>query len=295
MKYYIVRYGAMRALGVAEARETEPIHFFHGARVVVKSPRGQELATILRAAEESELHEIPNLAKERLSFVRPATPKDFDVVDRNRKQERPDFARCQKIIARMKLDMQLVRVERILGGERVVVYYVADGRVDFRELVRALAAEFQTRVEMRQIGVRDETKLLADAGDCGREVCCNSFLAVMPPVSMKMAKLQKATLDATKVSGRCGRLKCCLRFEYDYYHELQETTPSIGRVVTTPNGRGRVIAQELLAQRVVVEFDDGGRQSFNISELVSQPPKHEKPSGGKKSGKKDGKKKSPKE
>lgn len=288
MKYYIVRYGAMRALGVAEVRDTEKTTFFHGARVVVKSPRGQELATILRAVEQEELAALTNLGKDRLSFVRRANHKDFDVVERNRTLERPDFARCQKIITRMKIDMQLVRVERILGGERVVVYYVADGRVDFRELVRALAAEFQTRVEMRQIGVRDETKLLADAGDCGREVCCNSFLAVMPPVSMKMAKLQKATLDPTKVSGRCGRLKCCLRFEYDYYHELQETTPAIGRVVSTPSGRGRVIAQELLAQRVVVEFEDGGRQGFTVDELIPQRPKPEKNKRAKRDAKKKG-------
>jgi cell fate regulator YaaT (PSP1 superfamily) len=115
--------------------------------------------------------------------------------------------------------MELVEVEHLFGGERIVIYYLADNRVDFRELVRVLAGEFQTRIEMRQIGVRDEAKLLADFGDCGCPVCCNTHLVQMPPVSMRMAKLQKATLDPTKISGRCGRLKCCLRYEYDNYEE----------------------------------------------------------------------------
>jgi cell fate regulator YaaT (PSP1 superfamily) len=124
--------------------------------------------------------------------------------------------------------MQLVDVEHIFGGERVVIYYLAESRVDFRELVKLLAGEFQTRIEMRQIGVRDEAKLLADYGDCGIPVCCNTHLVVMPPVSMKMAKLQKATLDPTKISGRCGRLKCCLRYEFETYEQAQRESPAVG-------------------------------------------------------------------
>ena len=118
--------------------------------------------------------------------------------------------------------MELVDVEHLFGGERIVFYFLAEKRVDFRELVKDLAREYQTRIEMRQIGVRDEAKLLADYGDCGKPVCCNTHMAVMPPVSMRMAKLQKSTLDPTKISGRCGRLKCCLRFEQDVYEEFQE-------------------------------------------------------------------------
>ncbi len=137
--------------------------------------------------------------------------------------------------------MELVDVEHLFGGERIVVYYLAEGRVDFRELVKMLAGEFQTRIEMRQIGVRDEAKLLADYGDCGKPVCCNTHLVEMPPVSMKMAKLQKATLDPTKISGRCGRLKCCLRYEYDTYEQLQKELPPIGSRVVTPEGRAGVI------------------------------------------------------
>ncbi len=120
-------------------------------------------------------------------------------------------------------------VEHLFGGERIVFYFLAEKRVDFRELVKDLAREFQTRIEMRQIGVRDEAKLLADYGDCGKPVCCNTHMAEMPPVSMRMAKLQKSTLDPSKISGRCGRLKCCLRFEQDVYEEFQKELPPVGR------------------------------------------------------------------
>ena len=143
--------------------------------------------------------------------------------------------------------MQLVDVEHLYGGERVVIYYLAEDRIDFRDLVKTLATEFQTRIEMRQIGVRDEAKLLADYGDCGKPVCCNTHLSEMPPVSMKMAKLQRATLDPSKISGRCGRLKCCLRYEYDTYQDLQRELPPVGADIITNSGRARVLAQEILA------------------------------------------------
>ena len=164
--------------------------------------------------------------------------------------------------------MDLVRIEHIFGGERIIVYYVAEGRIDFRELVKVLAAEFQTRIEMRQIGVRDETKLLADFGDCGKEVCCNWYLVEMPPVSMKMAKLQKATLDPAKISGRCGRLKCCLRYEYDHYAESLRQMPLAGKIVSTPEGEGKVIGHELLAGLVAVEIPDAGKKSIPLRDVV---------------------------
>jgi cell fate regulator YaaT (PSP1 superfamily) len=132
-----------------------------------------------------------------------------------------------------------------------------------------LASEFQTRIEMRQIGVRDEAKLLADYGDCGKPVCCNTHLIEMPPVSMKMAKLQKATLDPTKISGRCGRLKCCLRYEYDTYIELQRELPPIGSEVNLEKGIARVIGQEILAQQLLVEYEDNRRALVDVAEVVS--------------------------
>ena len=165
--------------------------------------------------------------------------------------------------------MELVDVEHVFGGERIVVYYLAENRVDFRDLVKQLAGEFQTRIEMRQIGVRDEAKLLADYGDCGKPVCCNTHLNEMPPVSMKMAKLQKATLDPTKISGRCGRLKCCLRYEYDTYEELQKDLPPVGSEVLTQRGRQRVLAHEILAQQLLVETEDHRRLLIPAADVLT--------------------------
>jgi cell fate regulator YaaT (PSP1 superfamily) len=166
--------------------------------------------------------------------------------------------------------MELVDVEHLFGGERIVFYFLAEKRVDFRELVKDLAREYQTRIEMRQIGVRDEAKLLADYGDCGKPVCCNTHMAVMPPVSMRMAKLQKSTLDPSKISGRCGRLKCCLRFEQDVYEEFQQELPPVGTRVLTAKGQGRVLAQEVLARKVLVEFEDGRRIPVAAAEILTR-------------------------
>ena len=166
--------------------------------------------------------------------------------------------------------MQLVDLEHLFGGERLVFYFLAEKRVDFRELVRAMAREFQARIELRQIGVRDEAKLLADYGDCGKPVCCNTHMTVMPPVSMRMAKIQKSTLDPNKISGRCGRLKCCLRFEQDVYDEFLKDLPAAGDRVVTAQGQGRVLAQEILARRVLVEFEDGRRLPIPVGEILTR-------------------------
>ena len=165
--------------------------------------------------------------------------------------------------------MRLVDVEHLYGGERIVVYYLADGRIDFRDLVKLLAKEFQTRIEMRQIGVRDEAKLLADYGDCGKLVCCNTHLSEMPPVSMRMAKLQKATLDPSKISGRCGRLKCCLRYEYETYQELQKELPPIGTDIITNQGRAKVLAHEILASQLMIQTEDMRRIVIEADDVLT--------------------------
>ena len=186
-----------------------------------------------------------------------------------RAQEKREFETCQQYVDRLGLQMELVELEHVFGGERIVVYYLAESRVDFRELVRLLATEFQTRIEMRQIGVRDEAKLLADYGDCGKPVCCNTHLSEMPPVSMKMAKLQKATLDPTKISGRCGRLKCCLRYEYDTYLDMQREMPAVGSEIVTANGKATVVGQEILTSQLLVEAEDNRRSIIAISDVLS--------------------------
>ena len=159
-------------------------------------------------------------------------------IVRNRPDQRnvkeAEFGRCTEFIRNRSLQMELVDVEHLFGGERIIFYFLAEKRIDFRELVKDLAREYHTRIELRQIGVRDEAKLLADFGDCGKPVCCNTHMAVMPPVSMRMAKLQKSTLDPSKISGRCGRLKCCLRFEQDVYEEFQNALPEVGYAHSSP-------------------------------------------------------------
>lgn len=264
IRKYIARFGAMRLLGIFSFASDAPL--FHGTRVILRTSRGQEAGTVLCEATPESVSVIPPGMEEN-RIVRIMTAADETESRQIRTVERDEFSRAKEIIDRMKIVMDLVRVEHLFGGERLIIYYVAEGRIDFRELVKILASEFQTRIEMRQIGVRDETKLLADIGDCGREVCCNSYLIAMPPVSMKMAKLQKATLDPTKISGRCGRLKCCLRYEYDVYAELLTLLPPVGKWVETPDGTGRVIAQELLAKKVLVELGDRTRKYFGADEI----------------------------
>jgi cell fate regulator YaaT (PSP1 superfamily) len=202
-------------------------------------------------------------------ILRRMSPQDELELRKMHDQERKEHEACRVQIEKLSLDMELVDLEHIFGGERVIVYYLAENRVDFRELVRVLAGEFQTRIEMKQIGVRDEAKLLADYGDCGKEVCCNTHLSEMPPVSMRMAKVQRATLDPTKISGRCGRLKCCLRYEYDTYQKLQKDLPPIGSDIVTNEGRARVLAQEILAQQLLIQTEDSRRLMIDAGDVLT--------------------------
>jgi cell fate regulator YaaT (PSP1 superfamily) len=252
MPKYVVRHGVMRNLGVFASRGSDV--FARGAQVIARTSRGLELGEVLCEANELALANLQDPKNGQI--LRERTADDAGELRRLMEQQKHEHATCLRHIDELKLDMRLVDVERIYGGERVVVYYLAEDRVDFRLLVKNLATEFQTRIEMKQIGVRDEAKLLADYGDCGKPVCCNTHLSEMPPVSMRMAKLQKATLDPSKISGRCGRLKCCLRYEYDTYQELQKDLPPLGAEIITTEGRGRVLAQEILAGRILVEMED---------------------------------------
>jgi cell fate regulator YaaT (PSP1 superfamily) len=265
MPKYVVRTGVMRTLGIFSTGRDESCT--RGAAVIVRSDRGLEVGEVLCEATEAAVAPIKNPTFGQV--LRRMTSDDDREASRLHAKEREEYEICDRIIAEEKLDMRLVDVEHLFGGERVVVFYLSENRVDFREIVRRLAAEFQTRVEMRQIGVRDEAKLLADYGDCGKPVCCNTHLSEMPPVSMKMAKVQKATLDPTKISGRCGRLKCCLRYEYDTYEALQRELPPVGSDVVTGRGRGRVLAQEILAGQILVEMEDRRRVLIDAGDVLS--------------------------
>ena len=265
MPRFVVRYGTLRSLGVFSSRGQD--RFARGTRVIARTQRGLEAAEVLAEAADEQAQQLASGPGGQI--LREMTTEDQNELTHIRSQEGKTFEICRQHAAKLNLPMELVDVELLFGGERVVVYYLSEERVDFRDLVKALAAEFQTRIEMRQIGVRDEAKLLADYGDCGQPVCCGTFLSEMPPVSMKMAKVQKATLDPTKISGRCGRLKCCLRYEYDIYEELQRDLPPIGSDIVTKNGRARVLGQEILAQQLLVAMEDNRRVLIPAGDILS--------------------------
>ena len=261
---YIVRYGAMRFLGEYQGLRDQ--HHFRDQKVVIRSDRGQELGEVLCPATDRSAKFLENPV--RGDVLRVASDEDLAFAATLSDRQKEGMDACREFIAKRRLQMDLVDVEAILGGERLVFYYLAEQRVDFRELVKDLARAFQTRIEMRQIGVRDEAKLLADYGDCGKPVCCNTHLSRMPPVSMRMAKIQKTTLDPSKISGRCGRLKCCLRYEFDTYQALERDLPAVGSKVVTARGQGRVLALEILSQKVVVEFEDRRRVVVASDEIL---------------------------
>lgn len=266
---YVVRFGALRTLGVMNSRQS----YRYGDEVVARTNRGTEIGTVLCEATPVAFEAMEEPTKGRI--IRRISKDDLNQRERLESGAAKDMATCQRCVDALKLSMELVDTERLLGGERFVVYFLAEGRVDFRQLVRDLAKEFQTRIEMRQIGVRDEAKLLADYGDCGQPICCANFLSKMPPVSMKMAKLQKATLDPSKISGRCGRLKCCLRYEYDTYEAIAKELPSPGATVLTREGNVKVIAQDLLASQLTVKTEDNRRiiiSSEDVLQVVSEQP-----------------------
>ena len=263
---HLVRHGSMRFIG--EYVQPNGAVVGRGDTVILRTERGQENGEVMCPATPQAVAAIPEPT--RGDIIRVATPEDVAKIAKIREQQKQQYDAGARLIAHHRLLMQVVDVEYLFGGERLIFYFLAEGRVDFRELVKSMAREFHTRIELRQIGVRDEAKLLADFGDCGKPVCCNSHMVVMPPVSMRMAKLQKSTLDPTKISGRCGRLKCCLRFEQDVYEEFQRELPAIGSRVVTDKGQGRVLAHEILARRLLIEFEDGRRLPVAVDEVLTR-------------------------
>jgi cell fate regulator YaaT (PSP1 superfamily) len=256
----------MRFLGEFEA--THDRAYTRGQAVLVQTDRGLEQAEVLCEAAPAAVQLLVEPTHGQI--VRKMTAEDHAHAARLQELEQQEFDSCTRFISRRSLPMELVDVEHLFSGERIIFYFLAEKRVDFRELVKDLAREHRTRIEMRQIGVRDEAKLLADYGDCGKPVCCNTHMTVMPPVSMRMAKLQKSTLDPSKISGRCGRLKCCLRFEQDVYEEHQQELPAPGTRIVTRKGQGRVLGQEILARKVLVEFEDGRRLVVAAEEILTR-------------------------
>ncbi|HEX4591135.1 MAG TPA: regulatory iron-sulfur-containing complex subunit RicT [Gemmataceae bacterium] len=252
---YICRHGSTRLLG--EFTAGGGAIFPRGCDVLLRTDRGQEIGQVLCPSVPRAVEQLSEPTRGQI--VRPLTTEDRQRLEKLREQQRTEYDAGLRLIQQRRLQMELVDVEHLFGGERIIFYFLAEKRVDFRELVKDLARELQSRIELRQIGPRDEAKLKADYGDCGKPVCCNTHMTVMPPVSMKMAKVQKSTLDPSKISGRCGRLKCCLRFEQDVYEEFQKELPSPGTRILTKKGKGRVLAQEILAGQLLVETEDHRR------------------------------------
>jgi len=287
-KYMLVSYGRMHLLGLFEHQENKIPKV--STRVVVKTEKGLELGQVVgqlcsykagqfRLSDEQlkdyfEESEIELSVERAGKFVRFATADDVSEERHLQRMAEQEVECCKRFVKELGLPMKIVEAEHILGGERIIFYFMSDGRVDFRELVKKLAHEYQTRIEMRQIGSRDVAKLLGDVETCGQQCCCRRFLKVLKPVNMRMAKMQKATLDPSKISGYCGRLKCCLRYEDKTYSELKAILPRKNAKVKTSHGEGKVVDTQVLTQLVMVELSDGVKIAvpFEEMEVVAGPP-----------------------
>jgi len=224
-----------------------------GDKVIVETARGIECGEVSLALKEISDDEINSPLK---SVIRKATEEDLKTIRQNEEKEKDAFKICEEKIAKHELKMNLIDVECTFDNNKLLFYFTADNRVDFRELVKDLASVFRTRIELRQIGVRDEAKLLGGLGICGRPFCCKTFLGDFQPVSIKMAKEQSLSLNPTKISGTCGRLMCCLKYEQDCYEELLKVTPKVGALVKTPDGNGIVEDVNLLTGKLRVKNND---------------------------------------
>ena len=238
-----------------------------GQDIIVETAQGPEFA---QCSEGN--HPVPDeqVVQPLRAVVRIATDNDRHTAAYNRSREKDAFDICQKKIAQHKLEMKLVRVECSFDGSKILFFFTADGRVDFRELVKDLAGVFRARIELRQIGVRDEAKMLGGLGICGKPFCCSTFLEEFQPVSIKMAKTQSLSLNPTKISGTCGRLMCCLKYEQDAYEDLLRITPKVGAIVQTGEGRGKVTEVNLLTGELKVHLDraeEGAVTSFHKSQV----------------------------
>lgn len=238
-----------------------------GDMAIVETARGIECGEV---AMENRNVSDDTVVQPLKSLIRKATQQDKIKLAENKEKEKSAFAQCENKILEHNLDMKLVDVEYTFDNSKILFYFTSDGRVDFRDLVKDLAGIFRTRIELRQIGVRDEAKMLGGLGICGREFCCGSFLNGFQPVSIKMAKEQGLSLNPVKISGACGRLMCCLKYEQEAYLDLLRTTPKIGAVVSTADGKGVVIDQNLLTGKLTIKLDkdpDAAPKSFNVKEV----------------------------
>ena len=284
-KQMLVSYGRIGTLGWFDHQEAHISKLC--AHVVIKTKRGLELGKIVGVQNyrggqfKSSPQQVEQYFCNRTKdyplgdggrFVRFATQQDLSEQRHLEKNAIGEAKTCQRITEELGLKMKIVEAEHLFGGERIIFYFTSENRVDFRELVRRLATEYQTRIELRQIGSRDEARLISDYETCGQQCCCSRFLKILEPVNMRMAKLQKATLDPSKISGHCGRLKCCLRYEDENYLELKRNMPHRSTPVQTPKGPGKVVDTQILTQLVIVQSESGDRQAWPLDEIQILKP-----------------------
>ncbi len=250
--------------GTVGAFETGDFVLEKGDRVLVETEAGLAMGVVVsvsvdgvRACVKGPLPQVHRLANE----------DDLETYEQNRRLEREVHDFCYEKIKEKGLPMNLVSVDRLFEGGKVMVYFTAEGRVDFRELVKDLVQRFRTRIEMRQIGVRHQAKMVGGLGNCGRKLCCTTFLTNFDPVSIKMAKEQNLSLNPSKISGMCGRLMCCLNYEYEYYEAARKGVPKVGKRVKTAQGEGKVIRQNVLRQKLTVMLDSGEEQEISYEEI----------------------------
>ncbi|MDD6207912.1 MAG: stage 0 sporulation family protein [Clostridiales bacterium] len=270
----------VRVIGV-RFRRAGKVYFFDPAgldikkddNVIVETARGVEYGRVVLGPKDVEEEKVIQPLK---AVIRIATPEDDKREENNRKKEKDAYQICLQKIAKHGLEMKLIEAEYTFDNNKVLFYFTADGRIDFRELVKDLASVFKTRIELRQVGVRDETKIVGGIGICGRTLCCNTYLTEFAPVSIRMAKEQNLSLNPTKISGACGRLMCCLKNEEEAYEELNSKLPAVGDKVTTPDGnRGEVQSVSVLKQLVkviiTVENDEKEIHEYKVDELKFKP------------------------
>jgi len=279
-KLMLVRYSKMGYLGWFEHKESYIPKT--QTRVVIKTNRGLELGELVGQFNYRSGHfkSTPDQVRDYFgktqkdyplteggTFVRFATAEDVREEKHLDASAKEEMLCCRRFVSEMELPMRIIDAEHVFGGERIVIYFASGSRVDFRELVKRLAREYQTRIELRQIGARDEARIISDYESCGLPCCCRQFLKILEPVNMRMAKLQKATLDPSKISGHCGRLKCCLRYEDATYKDLKKRLPKKNATVRTSQGVGKVVDMQILTQLVVVQGEKGEKKAFSIDEI----------------------------
>ena len=252
-----------RSAGKVYYFDPDDQEYKQGDNVIVETARGIEYGEVVIPNKQVEDEDVVKPLKK---VIRRVTKEDEEIARLNKEKEVEAFTICKEKIAKHKLDMKLVDVEYTFDNNKILFYFTSDNRVDFRELVKDLAAVFKTRIELRQIGVRDETKLCGGIGICGRGLCCNTFLSEFQPVSIKMAKEQSLSLNPTKISGICGRLMCCLKYEEESYQEIKRRLPNVGDIVMTPEGKGKILSIQLLREkvRVAVEKEESGKSNREV-------------------------------